>query len=34
LNRFTAPITLISKSFLKSSMLKLPIGFRLIDPGQ
>jgi hypothetical protein len=27
---FTAPITFISKSFLKSSMLKLP-GFRLID---
>ena len=31
---FTAPITLISKSFLKSSSFNLDIGFKLILPGQ
>jgi hypothetical protein len=31
---FYSSITLISKSFLKSSILKLPIGFKLIEPGQ
>ena len=30
----TAPITFNSKSFLKSSMLRVEIGFRLIEPGQ
>jgi hypothetical protein len=30
---FYSSITLISKSFLKSSILKLPIGFKLIEPG-
>ena len=29
----TAPITFNSKSFLKSSMLRVEIGFKLIEPG-
>ena len=31
---FTAPITFISKSFLKSSRVKVEMGFKLILPGQ
>ncbi|GIR22076.1 MAG: hypothetical protein CM15mP36_12830 [Flavobacteriales bacterium] len=31
---FTAPITFISKSFLKSFRVKVEMGFKLILPGQ